>query len=176
MEILLFFEKIWQQSHSCNSWLYRTWSCREPSWAWLVLPFCIKSQDRNIWWNLNDSGSIEWWNCWNTETKESDSHAGMDIALCCIDLVTKELKYAGANRPLYFIRDHQGWFSENPINSRSEDFDWMKTVCSRNKLYSFGKMIHFTFIPMDILDQFGGVQGKKIMTKKIQRTSAEHSR
>jgi serine phosphatase RsbU (regulator of sigma subunit) len=30
---------------------------------------------------------------------------GMDIALCRINLVTRELQYAGAHRPLYYVRE-----------------------------------------------------------------------
>src|SRR5258708_37180544 len=35
---------------------------------------------------------------------ELESHAGMDIAICCIDKKTKQVQFAGANRPLWIIR------------------------------------------------------------------------
>ncbi|HNP47753.1 MAG TPA: SpoIIE family protein phosphatase [Bacteroidia bacterium] len=99
--------------------------------------------------------------------KESDSHAGMDIALCCIDLVTKELKYAGANRPLYFIRDHQADSlkpDKLPIGGFRPDEDRVFTqqtlqLRENDTLYIYSD---------GYADQFGGVQGKKIMTKKFK--------
>lgn len=37
----------------------------------------------------------------------SDSRDGMDISICKINFNEKELEYAGANRPLYFIRNRE---------------------------------------------------------------------
>ena len=35
----------------------------------------------------------------------ANARDGMDIAFCKINLKTKKLHYAGAHRPLYFLRD-----------------------------------------------------------------------
>lgn len=99
--------------------------------------------------------------------KESDSHAGMDIALCSIDLQTKVLTYAGANRPLYYIRN---FIADSlkpdklPIGGFRPDEDRVFTQQTLKieendviYLYSDG-----------YADQFGGVQGKKIMTRKFK--------
>ena len=39
--------------------------------------------------------------------KYSDSHDGMDMAVCSIHLKNGYLNYAGANRPLWIIRNNQ---------------------------------------------------------------------
>jgi serine phosphatase RsbU (regulator of sigma subunit) len=36
---------------------------------------------------------------------DSDARDGMDIALCKVNLLKKKLEYAGAHRPLYFVRN-----------------------------------------------------------------------
>lgn len=41
------------------------------------------------------------------EIVDSRSHEGMDIALCMIDLDKKEITFAGAKRPLYYIKDNE---------------------------------------------------------------------
>lgn len=41
------------------------------------------------------------------EIKETKTHDGMDIALCMIDLEKKEITFAGAKRPLYYITNSQ---------------------------------------------------------------------
>ena len=38
---------------------------------------------------------------------DADARDGMDIALCKINLKTKELQYSGAHRPLYLVRDNE---------------------------------------------------------------------
>jgi serine phosphatase RsbU (regulator of sigma subunit) len=44
-------------------------------------------------------------NALKQDSEGSDSRDGMDIAICSIDHDKKILQYAGANRPLYFIRN-----------------------------------------------------------------------
>lgn len=99
--------------------------------------------------------------------KESDSHAGMDIALCCIDLDTKVLTFAGANRPLYYIRNCQAKAlkpDKLPIGGFRPDEDRVFTqqtlqVQDNDVIYLYSD---------GYADQFGGVQGKKIMTRKFK--------
>ena len=39
------------------------------------------------------------------EQFSKEHNDGMDIALCCIDMDTKVMKFAGAYRPVYYVRD-----------------------------------------------------------------------
>jgi serine phosphatase RsbU (regulator of sigma subunit) len=99
--------------------------------------------------------------------KETFSHGGMDIALCVFDLEHNRLEFAGANRPLILIRRFEmesirpdklpigGFFPE-------ENRKFSKQVLNIEKgdriyLYSDG-----------YADQFGGTDGKKIMTRKFK--------
>lgn len=98
--------------------------------------------------------------------QNSMSRDGMDIALCIFDLKNNTLEYAGANRPLYYIRDEKlievaptkaaiGGLTDNGqvfINHRIE-------LKKDDMIYIFTD---------GFADQFGGPQGKKFMTKRFK--------
>lgn len=98
---------------------------------------------------------------------ETSSHGGMDIALCAIDLQKMELTFAGANRPVLIIRNYEvnyhrgdktpigGFFPEENRKFTSQVFPIKKN--DRLYLYTDG-----------YADQFGGMEGKKLMTKKFK--------
>ncbi|MBL0328573.1 MAG: tetratricopeptide repeat protein [Bacteroidetes bacterium] len=98
--------------------------------------------------------------------QNSMSRDGMDIALCIFDLANSILEYAGANRPLYYIRENQlfevaptkaaiGGTTSNEQEFKSHSIDIKK-----------GDMIYvFTD---GFADQFGGDSGKKFMTKRFK--------
>jgi serine phosphatase RsbU (regulator of sigma subunit) len=97
--------------------------------------------------------------------KEGESKDGMDISLCCLDLKTNQLQYAGAYNPLYLIRgndlseikadkfpigisDNQRQFTNHRIDLQRGD-----------TLYIFSD---------GYADQFGGPGGKKYMRKRMK--------
>ena len=98
--------------------------------------------------------------------QNSMSRDGMDLALCILDLKNNKLEYAGANRPLYYIRDNQlieitptkaaiGGLTPNDQEFKNHTIDIKK-----------GDMIYvFTD---GFADQFGGSEGKKFMTKRFK--------
>jgi len=45
--------------------------------------------------------------------KSMATHDGMDIALCIVNVQTKQMQYAGANRPLYIIRKNNDAYELN---------------------------------------------------------------
>jgi serine phosphatase RsbU (regulator of sigma subunit) len=97
---------------------------------------------------------------------DSDAMDGMDLALCIIDRENMRVSFAGANNPLYLIRDGVlnefkgdkmpiGWhtrfkdpFHETAIDIRPGDCMY---------LFSDG-----------YADQFGGSRGKKFMYKQFK--------
>lgn len=101
--------------------------------------------------------------------KESESNDGMDISICCFDLDLKSVQYAGANRPLWLIRDGVlTTYKPNkfPIGGlqilHEENFTEQTFELQKNDtLYLFSD---------GFADQFGGVNGKKLMTKKFKDT------
>lgn len=119
------------------------------------------SQPSKILGLLND-GIVE-----ALKQKESESHAGMDIALACLDLEKMELTFAGANRPLFYIRNNVSDSlkpDKLPIGGFRPDEDRVFTEKTLklepgDRLYLFSD---------GYADQFGGIQGKKIMTKKFK--------
>lgn len=94
---------------------------------------------------------------------------GMDIALCCYDFQNQVLRFAGAQRPLYYIRNnelHTIKGTKRPIGGR---------------LYEVGEEPAFELheIPLQkgdvvyiftdgIIDQFGGPENKKLSTRRFQ--------
>ncbi len=106
-------------------------------------------------------------------TDESKQRDGMDIVLIHLDPTMRKLTFAGANRPLYIIRNREvteykatkhaigGFtkydqnFEETKIELEGGDF-----ICLSTDGYA---------------DQFGGPNGKKLMTKKLKELLSEVS-
>ena len=106
------------------------------------------------------------------EAVDSESRDGMDISICCFDLKENTVQYAGAFRPLIYIRDNElielkG--SRQPIGG-SAPF---------NFVYDLNE---FSFLDNDVFymfsdgypDQFGGVKGKKFMNKRLKQLFMEN--
>lgn len=90
---------------------------------------------------------------------------GMDIALCIIDKLEMKMEYAGANNPLYMIRN-------NVISEIKAD---------KMPIGKYEKSDHFTSVDIDLqindsfylfsdgfIDQFGGTEGKKYLSKSFR--------
>lgn len=98
---------------------------------------------------------------------QSETNDGMDIALCVIDQKTKELFFAGANRPLWLIRGEmlQTYPPDKaPIGGlqMARERSFHKTSIS---LLPGDTVYIFTD---GYADQFGGDRGKKMMTAKFK--------
>lgn len=91
---------------------------------------------------------------------------GMDIALLKFNILTNEVEFSGANRPLYVIRDNEliEYKSEKTaiagFTSDDQEFATTKVSLQKNDtLYIFTD---------GYADQFGGHEGKKMMTKNMK--------
>jgi serine phosphatase RsbU (regulator of sigma subunit) len=99
--------------------------------------------------------------------KENESSDGMDISFCTFDLSKNELQFAGANRPLWLIRNSELLFykaNKYPIGGlqvvHDEKFTQHVIPLQRNDtIYMFSD---------GYADQFGGEKGKKLMTKRFR--------
>ena len=90
----------------------------------------------------------------------------MDISITCFDLDKKIISYAGAFRPLLYIRDnelHELKGSRQPIGGSAPiDFEY--------------ELSEFEYLKDDVYymfsdgfpDQFGGPKGKKFMNKQLK--------
>lgn len=105
------------------------------------------------------------------KSAEGETMDGMDVALCTIDSSKNEIEFAGAYRPLYFIKNGnlekiEG--SKYPIGGMQHEDErvfecYKKNVSGGDMLYMFSD---------GYADQFGGPKGKKFMTKRFQEMLA----
>lgn len=92
---------------------------------------------------------------------------GMDIALCAIDFKNKELKFAGAYRPIYLVRE------SNLIEIKGSKFPIGGHQVHEERQFITNtlelKIGDKYYLSTDgFADQFGGNQGKKLTTKKFK--------
>lgn len=113
----------------------------------------LKQLNKGIKKSLQQSDSID------------STRDGMDIAICSIDLKNFTLKYAGANRPLWIIRQGQTEIEEikgtkKAIGGLTEDEQHYE---SHDIQLRKGDV--FYIFTDGYSDQFGGESKKKLMTK-----------
>ncbi|MCB0477091.1 MAG: SpoIIE family protein phosphatase [Crocinitomicaceae bacterium] len=115
----------------------------------------------------------------NLDTERKD---GIDLALCVWEKKTNTLTFAGANNPLYIIRNKESIKETDPLKESNEQLglleflpDKMPVGSHTGELRSFsqtkiqlnsGDMI-YTFSD-GYADQFGGDQGKKYKYKRFR--------
>lgn len=95
-----------------------------------------------------------------------ETRDGMDISLIIIDPEKGKLEYAGANNPLYLIRDGklQKYLADNmPIGIHFISF-----TPFTNQTIDLAKGDHIYLFSDGYADQFGGPRGRKFMYKPFQ--------
>ena len=101
----------------------------------------------------------------NFSKSEELPNDGMDIALCCIDKKNKQLKYAGANNPLYLIKNKEMLVikpDKQPIGKfeqRKKYTTQVFEIAGDESIYLFSD---------GYADQFGGANEKKFMSKAFR--------
>lgn len=91
---------------------------------------------------------------------------GMDLAICSIDFANDTLYYAGAHRPLIFIRD--GELNEIKADKHSiGGVSEIDTTFSLHKI-KIKKGDTFYIYSDGYADQFGGIRNRKFMTGKLK--------
>ena len=104
-----------------------------------------------------------------TENPELQTHDGMDICICKFNMKEETLVFAGAIRPLFIFNGNE--FKEikgdkNPITSYITD--QMKNVFYNQQL-PFAKGDVFYIFSDGIIDQFGGKEDKKFLSKRLKQ-------
>lgn len=90
--------------------------------------------------------------------KDNEVRDGMDISLCSIDFSNNQLQYAGANNPLYLVRNNEIIITKadkQPIGGTGEN----KTFANHSFEINRGDSIYI--FSDGFADQFGGPKGKK---------------
>ena len=114
----------------------------------------LKELDKRVKAALNQNKGIE-----------GNSKDGMELGLISVDQENKVLHYAGAMRPLYFVRNGElsilkgdkfaiGGVTARPKIFKTQSIKYEKDDC----LYLFSD---------GYPDQFGGPKGKKFMTRSV---------
>ncbi len=101
-----------------------------------------------------------------------ESRDGMDIVLCKIYLKEKKLEYAGANRPLWIIRNKElieTKANKQPIGGLETD---NRKLFTNHEIKLQEKDCIYLFTD-GYADQFGGDKGKKLMVKNFERHLTE---
>ena len=99
--------------------------------------------------------------------RSNESTDGMDVSICSVEIEKQLLHYAGANRPFWLIRNNELiTYQPNkfPIGglqiSHNENFKTHEIPVQKGDT--------FYIFTDGYADQFGGIDGKKLMTKKFK--------
>ncbi len=92
---------------------------------------------------------------------------GMDISLCCLNTKTKELQWAGANNPIWYVSSdntiiHEIKGDKQPIGKYANEKPFSTHEIQLNK----GDTIYL--FTDGLADQFGGPKGKKFKYKMLK--------
>lgn len=98
-----------------------------------------------------------------------ENNDGMDIAIAVIDKEAHILEYAGAMRPMYLYSNKE--FVELkgdkiPITSNISGTSISTSYTNYERQFNFGDQ--FYIFSDGIIDQFGGADGKKYLTKRLK--------
>lgn len=98
---------------------------------------------------------------------------GMDMALCVINMNKMELQYAGANNPLYIVRQKQFIEVKPDKLAIGADTDDAAVKVFTNHTVKLEKGDSIYLFTDGYADQFGGPNGKKFKYKKFQELLIE---
>ncbi|MCE3226171.1 MAG: protein serine/threonine phosphatase [Bacteroidetes bacterium] len=105
------------------------------------------------------------------QTSDSDgkSKDGMEISLVRYDVKTRKIKYSGANRPLWIIKNGTKEFVEiKPTKASVASFTDMDFEYAQHEMQlDINDVVYMTSDGFP--DQFGGPEGKKFMAKNMKQ-------
>ncbi|HWY11814.1 MAG TPA: SpoIIE family protein phosphatase, partial [Bacteroidia bacterium] len=99
------------------------------------------------------------------EKSESEVQDGMDISICAINTKTRELKWSGANNPLWYLQNGEPkevTANKQPIGKVDNPTPFTTHTVQLNK-----DDIIYVFTD-GYADQFGGPKGKKFKYKQLK--------
>ena len=99
--------------------------------------------------------------------EKGESQDGMDIAVCAFDFKENKVEYAGANNPLYLIRNSE-LIVTKPDRMPIGIYIGEKPHFTNHEIAIQKEDIIYIFSD-GFIDQFGGPQGKKFMSKRFKQ-------
>lgn len=101
-------------------------------------------------------------------TSENARADGMDISLCTVDRMSRELQFAGANRHLLYFRGKEMELIKGDKVGIGGLHDASEKEYTNHRIdYSFGDSLYM--FTDGYADQFGGARGKRMMTRNLFR-------
>jgi serine phosphatase RsbU (regulator of sigma subunit) len=104
-----------------------------------------------------------------------ESKDGIDMALCVLDEKNKALQYAGANNPLYLIRDNNGGPELTEYKPDRMPLGYyqgrFQTFTNQDIQLEYGDVIYL--FSDGFIDQKGGREGKKFLSKNFKKLLME---
>lgn len=98
--------------------------------------------------------------------EKGSTRDGLDAAICMVDLQTKKLHYAGANRPLWIVRNNE--IEEIKANKVAVAGFTSDDQIFDEHIIDLQPDLKFYMTSDGYADQFGGDKGKKYMVKNMK--------
>jgi len=99
----------------------------------------------------------------NLDGRQMDD--GMDIALCTLNLKTKKIYYAGANNPMYLVRNGN-LVNYKPVRNPIGKYPFIQPFETKEVEFQKGDWIYM--FSDGFADQFGEQSGRKLMASKFR--------
>ncbi len=107
------------------------------------------------------------------DEKSAQSKDGMDVALCHINLDNLEIQVAAAYRPIYYVKDGELLeIKGNKFPIGGSQFDFNRKFTNHTLQLSNGDAVYL--FTDGYVDQFGGPNNKKFMSKRLKQLIAEN--
>jgi len=105
--------------------------------------------------------------------KFGETHDGMDIALCILDLSNSKLQFAGAHNPLYIIHKSSNQLTEIKADRMPIGIYDENEIPFTNNDLQLSKGDYIYIFSDGFADQFGGVDHKKFLYKNLKQIMTE---
>ncbi len=102
------------------------------------------------------------------QKSESEVRDGMDISICNLNIQTKELLWAGANNPLWIVRNKTDEIEEFKADKQPIGYTENPKPFTNHKIQLEKDDLLYLFSD-GLADQFGGDKGKKFKSSSIKK-------
>jgi serine phosphatase RsbU (regulator of sigma subunit) len=101
----------------------------------------------------------------------SDQYDGMDISICCIDKLNKEISFTGAHHAMYVYDDRLKKIKGDSHSIGGAQLQHSKNFTSKSIPYKNGSRLYF--LTDGYCDQSGGVEKRRFTSKRFENLLEE---